>query len=82
MFLSFKPVMHFMNGIEDKKSFIESYDSYRYYCMAALLLFNSAFAWICAKMAKRRGLDTAKWAKNGFLFTIWAAAWIYFSDEG
>ncbi len=81
MFLLSKPIFRFMNGIENKQEFIDSYDSYRYYFMAALILFNSAFAWICSKMAKKRGKDSGRWAKNGFLFTIWAAAWLYFSDE-
>ncbi len=52
-----------------------------YLFAVVFITFNGTFSWICSRMAKRRGLSPEKWARYGFLGTIWSFLWLYFIED-
>lgn len=45
------------------------------------ILFSVLSSLACFKIAKKRNIDSLKWAKYGFFFNIWALIYLLFFSE-
>ena len=55
---------------------------YRIAMSTVVMIFLSLNSYICFKLAKKKGKDPWKWARKGFLYSVYAIAYLlFFSDS-